>query len=93
MIVFTIIGIIIAIIILTIVLIFLGVCLWDKYIEPVYRWYFKNEVLVIKKVKKHIDSSNQFTEVLSIIFSSFTPDYRYYYRKRTKDDKKLICKH
>lgn len=52
MIVFTIIGIIIAIIILTIVLIFLGVCLWDKYIEPVYRWYFKNEVLVIKKVKK-----------------------------------------
>ena len=96
MIIFTIIGIIVASIILIILLIILGAYLsdiWDKYIEPIYRWYFKNEVLVIERIEKHIDISNQFTEILSVIFSSFTPDYKYYYRKRTKDDKKIICKH
>lgn len=79
--VFTVIGMVISGTFLFVVLMFVKVLWWDpfykRYIEPVWKWYVEDEVLV--KIRPSGDGGFEILE-----------GDPYTYRRRTPEDKKIV---
>ena len=60
----------------------------DK-LEVLYHWYFQHQILVITPTKP-LKGDSGIADVFGGFLSAFQPKYRYSWRPRTSEDKKIV---